>query len=104
MKMMTKKHILLTFLICGCAPALAQPRAVSVNPSERFQTIDNFTASDAWSGEFVGRYWIRPECYTAFAGYLADVAAHYLENGWKVSMYRVFSELDSDLQRASPRQ
>ena len=65
MKMMTKIHILLTFLICGCAPALAQPRAVSVNPSERFQTIDNFTASDAWSGEFVGRYWIRPECYTA---------------------------------------
>lgn len=57
MKMMTKIHILLTFLICGCAPALAQPRAVSVNPSERFQTIDNFTASDAWSGEFVGRYW-----------------------------------------------
>mgnify|MGYP004648447503 FL=1 len=54
---MTKIHILLTFLICGCAPALAQPRAVSVNPSERFQTIDNFTASDAWSGEFVGRYW-----------------------------------------------
>lgn len=237
MKMMTKIHILLTFLICGCAPALAQPRAVSVNPSERFQTIDNFTASDAWSGEFVGRYWgeaekshiarwlfsretdeagnprgiglsmwrvnlgggsleqenpdilpyqrraesylttdgsgydwskcpgqrwfvskaaelgcnnfllfsntppvqftlngrgwapttdsanLRPECYTAFAGYLADVAAHYLENGWKVSyispinepnvrwnsprqegsswridqMYRVFSELDSAL-------
>lgn len=56
MKMMTKIHILLTFLICGCAPALAQQRAVSVNPSERFQTIDSFTASDAWSGEFVGRY------------------------------------------------
>ena len=56
MKMMTKIHILLTFLICGCAPALSQPHVVTLNPSERFQTIDNFTASDAWSGEFVGRY------------------------------------------------
>lgn len=69
-------------------------------------------------------------CASAFAGYLADVAAHYRENGRKVSyispinepnvrwnsprqegsswridqMYRVFSELDSALQRASPRQ
>lgn len=53
---MTRIHILLTFLICGCAPALSQLHVVTLNPSERFQTIDNFTASDAWSGEFVGRY------------------------------------------------
>lgn len=237
MEIKTKVCVLLILLVC-CAPAFAQrPRMVKLNPSEKFQTIDNFTASDAWSGEFVGRYWseaeksriaewlfsretdgagnprgiglsmwrvnlgggtleqenpdimpyqrraesyltadgsgydwnkcpgqrwfvsravelgcnnfllfsntppvqftlngrgwapttdsanLRPECYTAFAGYLADVAAHYIENGWKVSyispinepnvrwnsprqegsswridqMYRVFSQLDSAL-------
>ena len=39
------------------ALTLAADRLVTVNPSERFQTIDHFTASDAWSGALVGRYW-----------------------------------------------
>ena len=39
------------------ALTLAADRLVTVNPAERFQTIDHFTASDAWSGAVVGRYW-----------------------------------------------
>lgn len=57
MEIKTKVCVLLILLVC-CAPVFAQrPRMVKLNPSEKFQTIDNFTASDAWSGEFVGRYW-----------------------------------------------
>lgn len=224
-------------LFHNIVPISAQTLEVRVDPSETFQTIDNFTASDAWSGEFVGRYWdentknsvarwlfsqetdeagnplgiglslwrvnlgagtleqenpdiqpyqrraesyltisgdgydwtkcpgqrwfvskaagmgcdnfllfsnsapvqytlngrgwapstdranIRPECYSAFAGYIADVAEHFERNGWRVSyvspinepnvrwnsprqegsswrideMYKVFSALDSTL-------
>ncbi len=29
---------------------------ISINPEKTFQTIDNFTAADAWSGNFVGQY------------------------------------------------
>ena len=32
---------------------------VSINPEKTFQTIDNFTASDAWSGNFAGQYFCR---------------------------------------------
>ncbi len=35
----------------------AQVKQLKVNPLETFQTIDHFTASDAWSGNFVGQYW-----------------------------------------------
>ena len=51
-------------MLCPCAAASAQSAdaaahivTLKVNPSETYQTIDNFTASDAWSGEFVGRCW-----------------------------------------------
>ena len=34
---------------------------VSINPEKTFQTIDNFTASDAWSGNFAGQYFAAPQ-------------------------------------------
>lgn len=36
--------------------AHAQKLDVSINPQKTHQTIDNFTAADAWSGNFVGQY------------------------------------------------
>ena len=30
---------------------------LSVDPQEKFQTIEFFGAADAWSGNFVGKYW-----------------------------------------------
>lgn len=36
---------------------IAQHLHTTINPDITFQTIDNFTASDAWSGNFVGKYW-----------------------------------------------
>jgi hypothetical protein len=38
-------------------PAFSQIREIRVDPSEAWQSIENFTASDAWSGNFVGKYW-----------------------------------------------
>ena len=35
----------------------AQPLSVTINPSESKQTIEYFAAADAWSGNFVGKYW-----------------------------------------------
>ena len=40
--------------------AMANPKTnvkVSVDPQEKFQTIEFFGAADAWSGNFVGKYW-----------------------------------------------
>ena len=34
---------------------------VSINPEKTFQTIDNFTAADAWSGNFAGQYFAAPQ-------------------------------------------
>ncbi len=57
-----KKYLTITlFILVCCTSVFSQTRTVTVNPSESFQTIDNFTASDAWSGEFVGRYWSEAE-------------------------------------------
>ncbi len=36
---------------------LAQDKIVTLDPTTTYQTIDNFTAADAWSGNFVGKYW-----------------------------------------------
>ncbi len=35
----------------------SQPRRITINTSKTFQKIESFTASDAWSGNFVGKYW-----------------------------------------------
>lgn len=34
-----------------------QVRQILINPAQTYQKIDHFTASDAWSGNFVGQYW-----------------------------------------------
>lgn len=53
------KHLLIgaagaALLAVPCA--VAERSAVTIDPSRRYQEIDHFTASDAWSGAFVGRY------------------------------------------------
>ena len=44
-------------LFCTATFCFGQVKHISVNPSKTFQVIDNFAASDAWSGNFVGKYW-----------------------------------------------
>ena len=51
-------YCLLAVLTSGfTSTTVAQVRQVTINPVETFQTIDNFTASDAWSSNLVGKYW-----------------------------------------------
>ncbi|MDP4273842.1 MAG: glycoside hydrolase [Bacteroidota bacterium] len=49
----------ISFAILVLLPGLtnAQPRQIIINPSVTCQKIEYFTASDAWSGNFVGKYW-----------------------------------------------
>ena len=52
------------FMLCACLSVgmlSAADRVVKVDPTQVFQTMDHFTASDAWSGALVGRYWSEPE-------------------------------------------
>ncbi|MGV8093487.1 MAG: glycoside hydrolase [Mangrovibacterium sp.] len=35
----------------------SQTREITINASKTFQEIESLTASDAWSGNFVGKYW-----------------------------------------------
>lgn len=53
------KNIYLTviFLFCTVAVGFGQVKHITINPAKTFQVIDNFAASDAWSGNFVGKYW-----------------------------------------------
>ena len=51
----TIKSILAAAVACSAAMGSAQT-AITLNESVKYQTIDNFAASDCWSGEFVGRY------------------------------------------------
>ncbi len=44
-----------------CAPLYAKDRKITINPTISYQRIDNFTAADAWSGNFVGKYWAEKE-------------------------------------------
>jgi len=43
-------------LILFSASAFSEAKNVSIDPSVTYQKIDHFTASDAWSGGFVGKY------------------------------------------------
>lgn len=52
------RYVFLSYLLFLCAfSAFPQTRVITVNASKTFQKIENFTASDAWSGNFVGKYW-----------------------------------------------
>lgn len=44
-------------LILNAFTAFSQTREITINASKTFQEIESFTASDAWSGNFVGKYW-----------------------------------------------
>lgn len=37
--------------------AFSQVRNIEIDPSAKYQEIEHFTASDAWSGNFVGMHW-----------------------------------------------
>jgi O-glycosyl hydrolase len=52
-------YLFISCLIVVLFPSSAnsQTRQISIDPSITYQRIDNFTASDAWSGNFVGQYW-----------------------------------------------
>ena len=43
-------------LMAGCIWA-QQPKEYIIDHSVRYQEIDNFSASDAWRMDFVGRNW-----------------------------------------------
>jgi len=55
--MKTKTSIILSLFaaLAGVSVCGAELK-VSINPEKTFQTVDNFAASDAWSGNFVGQY------------------------------------------------
>lgn len=49
--------VLFSSFVLASLSAGAQVRQVKLDPFKNYQTIDHFTASDAWSGNFVGQYW-----------------------------------------------
>lgn len=52
-----KKELIGAILSALPLMAFSQTREVVINPTITYQQIDNFTAADAWSGNFVGKYW-----------------------------------------------
>lgn len=54
-------YTLTVFLISGIVfsvlSTFSQTREITIDISKTFQEIESFTASDAWSGNFVGRHW-----------------------------------------------
>lgn len=45
------------FFILSVSTVYSQIREIIIDPSATYQEIENFAASDAWSGNFVGQYW-----------------------------------------------
>lgn len=54
---MNRKLLSFVVLLLGVFVATAQPLKVEIDPAKKLQTIEYFTAADAWSGDFVGKYW-----------------------------------------------
>lgn len=52
-----KRIILLLSVFCFGAVTVSAQKTVCVNPELRHQTVEFFGAADAWSGNFVGKYW-----------------------------------------------
>jgi len=52
-----KHRVLGVVLFYNAFPVFSQTSEITIDPSETYQKIENFTASDAWSSNFVGRYW-----------------------------------------------
>ena len=55
---MKNRKIVLSVAMTVLAAALsfAETLEVKINPEKTYQTVDNFAAADAWSGNFVGQY------------------------------------------------
>ena len=57
-----KKIAILAFLsLAVSTEALSAQLDVEINPGKTYQTIDNFAAADAWSGNFAGQYFAAPQ-------------------------------------------
>ena len=54
---MKRVIVMMLTLVAAVLVVEAQPLKVEVNPAEHHQTIEYFGAADAWSGDFVGKYW-----------------------------------------------
>ena len=54
---MSYKLILFSSFVLASFRVDSQVRELKVNPLKTYQTINHFTASDAWCGNFVGQYW-----------------------------------------------
>ena len=51
------KKFLISVLCMLCCGALHAQQRVTINPDIKHQKIEFFGAADAWSGNFVGKYW-----------------------------------------------
>ena len=51
------RFVLLLALLAAIFIAEAQQLKVTINPAAKHQTIEYWAAADAWSGDFVGKYW-----------------------------------------------
>lgn len=52
-----KRKLLIILLVFTSVVVAGAQRRVEVNPSVSYQTVEFFGAADAWSGNFVGKYW-----------------------------------------------
>jgi O-glycosyl hydrolase len=88
-------------LILCALSAFPQTREIKINASKTFQEIENFAASDAWSGNFVGKYWNEKQ-----KGQIAEwlFSQHYDDTGnpagiglsmWRVNLGAGTLEQDS---------
>ena len=49
--------ILSAIVLTTCADAFSDTINATINPQKKFQKIEYFGASDAWSTQYVGDYW-----------------------------------------------
>ena len=51
------KRVLLSVICLSVVGTIMAQQKVVINPAVQHQTIEFFGAADAWSGNFVGKYW-----------------------------------------------
>lgn len=87
---MKRLTVLLVLSILAGGLSEAQVRVIQIDPGKKFQTIDNFAAADAWSGNFVGRFWAEKE-KEQVADWLFSTESDSLGNpkGIGLSLWRV---------------
>ena len=70
--------------------SFAEELKVSVNPDKTFQKVDHFTAADAWSGNFVGKYFAEPQKAQIAEWLFSDkIGADGNPEGIGLSMWRI---------------